>query len=144
MAMTPAQLRVFVANIEKPSGVDGCWLWRGALNGDGYASGLQVPVHRVAYELMVGHIPAGMELDHLCRERACVNPHHLEPVTHAENMRRARELGPMQFKRFCRNGHDMASGYFRTQPGSGRVVPVCRVCVRLKEQRRRERRRHAA
>lgn len=44
--------------------------------------------HRVAYELWVGPIPEGMELDHRCKVRACINPAHLEPVTHAENMRR--------------------------------------------------------
>lgn len=69
-----------------------CWPWLGHIRRDGYGS---FPVnsqmryaHRVAYELVVGPIPAGLELDHLCRNRRCVRPDHLEPVTHLENMRR--------------------------------------------------------
>lgn len=74
-----------------------CWIWTGAL-ASGYGTfrtpdpvnrrGRLVRAHRFAYELVVGPIPDGLELDHLCRVRACVNPAHGEPVTHAENVRR--------------------------------------------------------
>lgn len=74
-----------------------CWLWTGALWGGGY--GLfsvrirqgryrSVPAHRWAYEHVVGPIPDGMDIDHLCRNRRCVNPAHLEPVTRRENILR--------------------------------------------------------
>lgn len=70
-----------------------CWIWTGHVNENGYGRiGYKRKVtgtHRLAYELLVGPIPEGMEPDHLCRERACCNPAHLEPVTHDENMRRA-------------------------------------------------------
>lgn len=73
-----------------------CWLWTGtiALNGYGLIyrqGGPLVGAHRLAYEVHVGPIPKGYELDHLCRVRRCVNPAHLEPVTHSENVRRGFE-----------------------------------------------------
>lgn len=71
-----------------------CWLWRGKLTDKGYArttfNGVQTGAHRKAYELLAGPIPEGLELDHLCRVRHCVNPDHLEPVTHEENVARAK------------------------------------------------------
>lgn len=70
----------------------GCWVWRGARKQLGYGLyrvGAKLKqAHRVAYELMVGPIPDGLVLDHLCRNPECVNPAHLEPVTHQENIRR--------------------------------------------------------
>jgi hypothetical protein len=70
-----------------------CWPWRGATNQRGYGNfmltdGATAKSHRVTYELLVGPIPEGLELDHTCRNTGCVNPAHLEPVTHAENIRR--------------------------------------------------------
>lgn len=71
---------------------DTCWLWGGRLAPHGYGSILvgkrHVRVHRFAYELLVGPIPAGLHIDHLCRVRHCVNPAHLEAVTNTENLRR--------------------------------------------------------
>lgn len=72
----------------------GCWRWIGTRTPEGYgqirvAVGEVAYAHRVAYELLVGPIPEGLHIDHLCRVRACVNPAHLEPVTQAENNRRA-------------------------------------------------------
>lgn len=75
---------------------DGCWLWQGCLNRQGYGQitlefGKNALTHRVAWEHFEGAVPSELELDHLCRVRACCNPGHLEPVTHAENVRRAEE-----------------------------------------------------
>lgn len=74
------------------TGPDGCWLWLGKLGSKGYGlahvENGQRQAHRVAYELAIGQIPDGLEMDHLCNVRRCVNPEHLEPVTHAENIRR--------------------------------------------------------
>jgi hypothetical protein len=69
----------------------GCWYWMAGLFRGGYGQfrfGRNTRAHRVAYEALVGEIPAGLDLDHLCRVRHCVNPEHLEPVTRKENIRR--------------------------------------------------------
>lgn len=75
----------------------GCWLWTGGYNAAGYGliavSGRMLRVHRVAYEFYVGPIPESLELDHLCRNKGCFNPGHLEPVTHKENVRRYHQQG---------------------------------------------------
>lgn len=71
----------------------GCWLWIGRRDRYGYGKfrvdGVERTAHRVVYEHLVGPVPDDLELDHLCRIRLCVNPAHLEPVTHLENTRRA-------------------------------------------------------
>jgi len=73
---------------------DGCWLWHAASDKRGYGqfcvNGRLVKSHRWSFEYFRHRIPAGLELDHLCRRAACVNPDHLEPVTKAENLRRQR------------------------------------------------------
>lgn len=88
----------------------GCWEWRARIHRQGYgqfgvASGQMKGAHRVAYEALVGTVPAGLELDHLCRVRHCVNPRHLEPVTHAENMRRGVVWEFNRNKTQCLRGH---------------------------------------
>ena len=87
-----------------------CWQWQSGQDGKGYpilgigsrkdGTRRTARVHRLAYEAFVGSIPPELELDHLCRNRSCVNPWHLEAVTHQENVRR----GAM-FKTHCVNGH---------------------------------------
>lgn len=76
---------------------NGCHIWAAARIHTGYgrfwADGRMVQAHRYAYENVVGPIPDGLGLDHLCRVRACVNPFHLEPVTQAENLRRSPLVG---------------------------------------------------
>ncbi len=91
-----------------------CWKWRGSLGTTGYGhfsyrGGRYILAHRYAYELLVGPIPEGLHIDHLCRDRACVNPTHLEPVTVGENTRRgtASEVNRVRMlsKTHCKHGH---------------------------------------
>jgi hypothetical protein len=83
----------FWVSVDRDNG--GCWLWKGSKNSSGYGflyhDGASQAAHRVAYTLVKGQIPEGLELDHRCRNRLCCNPDHLEPVTRAENMKRVRE-----------------------------------------------------
>jgi hypothetical protein len=75
---------------------NGCWLWQGTMNWKGYGrisiGDREIGAHRVSYEIFVGPIPDGLEIDHLCKVRGCVNPDHLEPVTRRINQQRARGI----------------------------------------------------
>lgn len=83
----------FWNKVDKGSDPNGCWLWMGIRINSGYgrimSEGRHQLVHRVSYQLAVGSIPPDMVIDHLCRNRLCVNPQHLEPVTQHENNQRA-------------------------------------------------------
>ena len=93
----------FWAKVNK---TDSCWLWTGSINNKGYGRLSGVYAHRAAYELLVGPIPEGKELDHLCRVTHCVNPEHLEPVTHRENLLRGKSPAAIQAKiTHCLQGH---------------------------------------
>lgn len=88
-----------------------CWLWTGARKSEGYGSfsirhGDSVYAHRFAYQQLVGPIPAGLQLDHLCRVRNCVNPDHLEPVERKVNILRGQSPAAIHARKStCRNGH---------------------------------------
>ncbi len=90
--MLPARFQCKIVLEARRDGFTPCWCWTGRKNRNGYArawwDGREPVLHRVAYELLVGPIPAGLILDHECRQRDCINPEHMEPVTHRENTRR--------------------------------------------------------
>lgn len=124
-------------------GPDDCWLWLGGTNGSGYgvigrgskAAG-QTYVHRVAWELERGAIPDGLEVDHLCRTRGCVNVRHLALVTHAENNRRGLTVSAVNARKtHCPAGHpyDEANTY---RPPGAPNSRMCRACMAIREARR--------
>lgn len=125
--------------------MSGCWLWLGATRGGygrikmGGRKGEFVSAHRLSYELHVGPIPEGLQLDHLCRNRTCVNPHHLEPVTLQENLRRGEGLGKHQSRRtHCPLGHPYDATNTVMNKRAGRTpTRACKICNRLKTQRYR-------
>ena len=87
--------------------VNGCWVWQGRRYPHGYGAfslgHKKLYAHRFVYEQLIGAIPEGLELDHLCRIRYCVNPLHLEPVTHYENLRRSPSF--LGRRTACSHGH---------------------------------------
>lgn len=100
----------FVAKVSMPDDPDDCWLWTAHKVHDGYGKfwldGRHVLAHRVSYEWLVGPIPDGLQIDHLCRVRHCVNPAHLEPVTQRENLLRGETiLAANAAKTHCPSGH---------------------------------------
>lgn len=115
---------------------DGCWVFTGyrlqsgyGLIGLGAASlGLDY-THRVAYRELVGPIPPGLDLDHLCRNRGCCNPMHLEPVTRRENLMRGdTHTARNAAKTHCKRGHEFTVENTRFD-GKGRQ---CRICDRIR------------
>ena len=87
-----------------------CWEWVAARTSSGYGNfnwlGKNKVAHRVSYELIKGDIPEGLDLDHLCRNRSCVNPEHLEPVTRRENLLRGDTIPAKHVKKtHCPKGH---------------------------------------
>jgi hypothetical protein len=119
----------------------GCWLWPLSDNGRGYGRmrfrGRAEQAHRVFYELIVGPIPSGMELDHTCSVTFCVNPAHLEPVPHGENVKRGRtgavNAARQRAKTHCPRGHKYAGDNLLIKPNGARG---CRECIRASARKR--------
>lgn len=119
--------------------VDGvCWEWTGAKNKYGYGAIQRgrrtgvVRVHRALWEELVGPVPDGLELDHLCRNRACCNPDHLEPVTRQVNVDRGSRAAGRPRRTHCTHGHPLT-------PDNTRPSGACRQCANNRNREYRAR-----
>lgn len=144
-----------------------CWLWKGKISDDGYAIttlyGKTEAAHRAVWKVLMGDIAKGLQLDHLCNVRHCVNPDHLEPVTKRENAARMverrgwvhggvgkRPFGPQQRRKqpvrkaplrplmsqreFCVNGHRVSDLGVMQKTVKGALYEVCTACSRAQGQ----------
>lgn len=122
--MTDAALQRFFASIRILE--NGCWEWQGYVWKSGYAcfwaSGKNQRAHRWAYFALRGEMPEGLEPDHLCRNKKCVNPWHLEPVPHRENARRRNAV----ITHCRRAGHLLSGDNLYTDPRGRRECRTCR------------------
>lgn len=142
----PTPLERFWNLVDRPDDPIMCWQWRGVPNHDGYGrfndGTRMVMAHRFAYEALVGPIPPELESDHLCKNRGCVNPAHIRPTTHLENMK-TRDLSRVnaheRAKTHCPKGHEYntANTYLRPD-GGGRDCLKCRYVrsLRMGEKRK--------
>jgi len=115
-----------------PDRATGCLSWTAAKDSDGYAilqvSGIAARAHRVAYELVIGGLVSGLSLDHVCRNRGCINPFHLEQVTNKENILRGNGLAARNARKtHCKNGHALSGDNMRYNRAGSRI---CRTCAR--------------
>lgn len=125
----------FWTHVDRSSGPDGCWPWLGSKNRDGYGrckvNRKTKLAHRIAWELLRGAFPAGLVTDHLCRNRACCNPAHMEAVTIGENVRRGL-VGRRALVATCCHGHEYDETNTRVGKDGKRY---CRACDRERKRR---------
>lgn len=125
----------------EPVTESGCWIWMRGVNYKGYGrvmwKGKAIYVHRLLFEIERGPIPISLVTDHLCRVRLCVNPYHIELVTHKENALRG--IGPTAInasKTHCIHGHEFTSSNTRVYCRNGHIARACKACRIINDKRR--------
>lgn len=114
----------------------GCIEWISCKNNGGYGAlsikGKWAMAHRVSYEINRGSIPDGFDIDHLCRNRSCINPFHLEAVPRRENLMRGIRTNQNAAKKFCINGHELSGENLYIKPNGARR---CKECARIRDRK---------
>jgi hypothetical protein len=127
----------FFAKVDKTGD---CWIWTGSPTqryGQFYVNGQQFKAHRWAYELLVGPIPDGLSIDHLCRTPKCVRPDHLEPVSHKTNvLRGAAPTALNAIKTHCPQGHPYDEENTHVNARGWRQCRACRLVSKREGMRR--------
>jgi hypothetical protein len=137
VAERPSIAQRFWSRVDKSGD---CWLWTSRVGGRGYGdfdvNGDGVAAHRVAYELVKGPIPEGLVIDHLCRNKLCVNPDHLEAVTHRGNVLRGEGITARQARQtHCKRGHPLSGDNIYVYSG----MRKCKTCTLERTRARRQR-----
>lgn len=131
--MNKYNINNFWSKVEK---TDTCWNWNGCTNGVFYGlisvNNKNILVHRFSYELHKGKIPDGLQIDHLCRNKLCVNPEHLEAVTQYENLKRGNTWLHHKSKTHCKNGHEY------NEENTYKPIPNHRICIICRRERERK------
>lgn len=127
-----------------PDEATGCWNWTGTKSDSGYGrvsiDGRAHQAHRIAYEILRAQIPDGMQIDHLCRNRACLNPDHMEPVTQRENIMRGESVSARNARRnHCNRGHEYVQGSFIMERSKSGLMRRCLICQDMTEEARARR-----
>lgn len=135
------QLELFLRHIEIDN-LSGCWKWKGSLDKDGYGffgSSMEwgKRAHRFSFMYFRKPLLEGLTIDHLCRNKSCVNPYHLEQVTNKENLRRAKnQVSTINSKKtHCKRGHELTGYNLIIKCGYKRT---CRKCSNMMERKRRK------
>lgn len=136
LPLTPKELHRITGFIEEDA--NGCWVWMGRRNSEGYG---QIHlrkaywfVHRLMYEFLKGPVKPGDVVDHLCGNKACCNPDHLDAVSQSQNLKR-RLKAPRRFPRWCSNGHMLEGRNIGWTTRRGKRVMYCKACRAEKNRR---------
>lgn len=136
----PSLEKKFFAHLDKEIESGGCWIWKGGTHARGYArighNMQRYYAHRVSYELHFGPIPNNLTIDHLCRNKACVNPAHLEAVSIRTNLLRGRGFSGMNARKtHCKYGHPLTEGNIYRQPSKPAHHRACLTCNRTRNKK---------